>query len=115
MRPSDYYARKLAQATGQAVPPPPYQQQPVTQQGGVQVPVPGGTYGVQPGSAAAPAFRDPNEEVHMGDAIREWSGGEGTKKETQLCPRCGANNNFSDRTLAARGTGRVMGHAPASQ
>lgn len=56
--------------------------------------------------------RPPTEEIHMGDAIRMWKGGEAARKEGDMyCPECGSQHVFS-RTTRGGGT-TIQGKAPA--
>lgn len=51
----------------------------------------------------------PNTEIHMGDAIRMWKGGEAARREGDMaCPSCGSHLVFS----RSKGGG-VAGKAPA--
>jgi hypothetical protein len=56
---------------------------------------------------------DENGQVHMGEAIMYWRGGEGTYKETAHCPKCRSSNYFS-RQSEAKVTQNGMA-APAPQ
>lgn len=47
---------------------------------------------VPPANAMIP---DENGQLHMGEAIMYWRGGEGTRKETNRCPKCNGANYFS--------------------
>jgi hypothetical protein len=97
----DWWAKKLGmpQAQPQAtpdtwntprhVPPTPSYQQPPPQQ-----------Y-VQP--TDAPVV-DENGQVHVGDAIIRWRGGDGNK-EQGLCPNCNSRNYFS----RSKGQGKRIG------
>lgn len=54
----------------------------------------------------------PSAEIHMGDAIRLWKGGEASRKEGNLyCPDCGSQHVFS-RT-ARGGNTLIQGKSPA--
>lgn len=55
--------------------------------------------------AEQPIIPDENGQVHMGDAVIRWRGGDGTTKETQECPNCGSRNYFS----RSRGQGKRIG------
>lgn len=67
---------------------------------------------VEPPQETAVANLSPNEEIHMGDAIRMWKGGEAARKEGNMyCPECGSHNVFS--RVARGGNTTIQGKSPA--
>ncbi len=54
----------------------------------------------------------PTGEIHMGDAIRLWKGGEAARKEGNLhCPECGSQHVFS--RVSRGGNTTIQGKNPA--
>ena len=111
---ADWFAKKLGTQPSQPhglvvqprepapiTPPQPVVQQPVPQQPVQQAPPP-------PPQEAV----DPNAEVHMGDAIKQWKGGEAHRKEGHLsCPACGNATSYT----AFSGRGSVNGASPRAR
>lgn len=117
---SDWYARKL----GQQQPQQPQQVQhphnypPVAPrapgQPAAPIPAPGHQQAPQvPPEHDHVAPAAPDGQMHIGDAIRVWKGGEGHRKETQRCPDCGSDHFFTRSGSGIMGAGgRLVQPAP---
>lgn len=59
---------------------------------------------------ASPNDLPPTAEIHMGDAIKVWKGGEAHRREGHLqCPSCGSATGY---TAYSGGGGQIGGHQP---
>jgi len=69
------------------------------------MPTPQAQYLAQSAAVDTEQRNDPKGQMSMGEAIRQWQGGEAHRKESVKCPDCGSGNVFS---RVSKGSGTAI-------